>query len=150
MPKDTVVNSYYDEFIEFHRLYGSFVFIGMFIGVLFVFASGSIMYYKQITEASEDKIRYDILRKIGVNRKETFSIIVKQIGFIFFMPMICAVINSVTALALYMKYFSNGGSPSMYMIKCIFVMMIIYIIIYLFYYLLTVKSYMKIIRNNAV
>ena len=89
---------------EVHTLYGSYVFIGIFIGILFVVSTGSIMYYKQLTEAHEDKNRYSILSKIGLSKKETLRIVSKQLGFIFVMPLLFAILNSIAALVAYIKY----------------------------------------------
>lgn len=148
IPGDSNFCSYYSEYIELHTIYGSFTFIGVFIGILFVFSTGSIMYYKQLMEATEDKDRYVVLSKIGLRKKETLKIVIKQIGFIFVMPLLFAIANSSAALWVYVKYVANGGSVSQYLIKCIVGMMGIYILVYLLYSLISVRSYMKIIRSN--
>lgn len=147
MPDNSKFYSYYNVYISLHTLYGCFTFIGAFIGILFVFSIGSIMYYKQLIEAEEDKSRFVILSKIGFTRKETFRIIMRQIGFIFILPLALAVINSSIVLWDYVKYIANGGSTSLFVIKCIDGVMGIYVLIYLMYYLLCVKSYSKIVRR---
>lgn len=146
IPSGNHFSSYYDVYTSTHTLYGSYVFIGIFIGILFVISTGSIMYYKQLTEAHEDKDRYSILSKIGLSTKETLRIISKQLGFIFVMPLLFAILNSMAALAAYIKYCGwsisqvewSGGT------------MLGYIVIYLCFYVLSVKSYMRIINKNAV
>ncbi|MGN0144327.1 MAG: FtsX-like permease family protein [Clostridium sp.] len=148
MPDNSNFYSYYSVYIELHTLYGCFSFIGAFIGILLVFSTGSIMYYKQLMEAQEDKNRYIILSKIGLTKKETLKIVFKQIGFIFVSPLLFAIVNSTVVLWVYVKYVANGGSVSTYLIECILVTMAIYILIYLLYYLISVRSYMKIIRST--
>lgn len=150
IPDDSNFESYYSVYIELHTIYGSFTFIGVFIGILFIFSTGGIMYYKQLMEAKEDKKTYTILSKIGLSRRETLKIIIKQIGFIFVIPLLLAIVNSVVALWDYVKYVANGSSVSPYVIKCIVGMMGIYILIYLLYYLFSVRSYMKIVRSTPV
>ena len=68
-------------------LYGVYIFIGLFLGILFMLATGSIMYYKQIIEAQEEINRYDILRKAGMNKKEVKGSISKQLGIVFGLPL---------------------------------------------------------------
>lgn len=146
IPSDKHFSSYYDMYTSLHALYGSYIFIGVFLGILFVVSTGSIMYYKQLTEAYEDKNRYSILSKIGLSKKETLRIVSKQLGFIFVMPLLFAILNSIAALAAYIKYCGwsisqvewSGGTIG------------VYVIIYLCFYLLSVKSYMRIINKNAV
>lgn len=144
IPQNRIFDSYYDEYIVAHGQYGSYVFIGIFLGILFAVSTGSIMYYKQLTEAYEDKNRYSILSKIGLSKKETLRIVVKQLGFIFVIPIFFGILHSTFALAAYIKYCGS----SKYMLECVGVMMGIYVIIYLCYYLLSIKSYMKIITEN--
>lgn len=148
MPADKRYTSYYDEFLFLHRLYGSFVFIGVFLGILFVFSTGSMMYYKQIMEASEDKERYHTLFKIGFSRKDTSKTVFKQLGFIFGLPLFFGIVNSLVAMYAYVKYVANGGSASAYLIECIAGMMVVYVAVYACYYLLSVRSYMKIIKAS--
>ena len=59
------------------------VFILGFLGLVFIMATGSIIYFKQLTEATADKTRYEILKKIGVSNKEIYISIFKQNLFIF-------------------------------------------------------------------
>lgn len=149
MPDDRSCTSYYDSYVKLHSLYGSFVFIGMFIGILFIFSTGSMLYYKLLMEANEEKERYDTLFKIGLRKKEVLRIVVKQIGLIFASPIALALINSGVALGVYVLYMANGSSPSAYVIQCILGMMAAYVATYVLYYIISVKSYMKIISHNA-
>lgn len=146
IPSDNHFASYYDMYTSTHTLYGSYIFIGIFIGILFVVSTGSIMYYKQLTEAYEDKDRYSILSKIGLSKKETLRIVIKQLGFIFVMPLLFSILHSIAALAAYIKY--CGWSISQ--IEWIGGTIGVYIVIYLCFYILSVKSYMRIINKNAV
>lgn len=147
MPYEQCYSSYYGEYINLHGLYGSFVFVGLFLGILFVFSTGGMMYYKQITEAVADKSRFRILLKLGVRKKEAARVIYKQQSFIFGVPIAAALINSIVALKAYVNYLSTGGSPAG-IYGSIAVMMGIYVIVYLLYYFLTVKSTSKILLYN--
>lgn len=144
IPKNMVFNSFYSAYHNIYALMGSYVFIGLFLGILFVLSTGSILYYKQLTEAYADKERYTILRKIGANKKETKHMVSKQLALIFGLPLLIGLFHSAAALSVYVKFF--GGS--MYLIKCMLAMIAVYVGIYICYYILSVKSYIKIISSN--
>lgn len=145
--EDKKFSSYYEMYTEVHTLYGSYVFIGAFLGILFVISTGSIMYYKQLTEAYEDRNRYSILSKIGLTKKETLRILSKQLGFIFVMPLLFGTLHSIFPLIAYIKYCAGSSMSQM---KWVMMTMGVYAVIYLCFYLLSVKSYMKVITKNAV
>lgn len=145
MPEDSLFSSYYQIYTEIHVLYGSYIFIGAFLGVLFVVSTGSIMYYKQLTEAYEDRNRYSVLSKIGLTKRENLRIIAKQLGFIFAIPLLFGILHSIFPLIAYINYCSGSVGQ----VKMILITMGVYTVIYLCFYLLSVKSYMKVITKNA-
>lgn len=147
IPRDRNFSSYYDMYREVHALYGSYVFIGAFLGILFVVSTGSIMYYKQLTEAYEDKNIYSVLSKIGLTKKETFRIVSKQVGFIFAMPLLFGILHSIFPLIAFIKYCSGFSMSQM---EWVGITMGVYVLIYLCFYFISVKSYMKIVTKNAV
>lgn len=125
-------------------LYGAFVFIGMFIGILFLLASSSIIYYKQIIEAQEEINRYDILRKIGMSGKEVKKSISKQLAIVFGIPLFIGLIHSVIALLTYNRTMDLIGKETPTMLNALMIV-VFYIIVYCFFYALSVKSYMRIV-----
>ncbi|MGF7059551.1 FtsX-like permease family protein [Brassicibacter mesophilus] len=108
--------SYYSKaipFKEIRRSFGMTLFIGFFIAFLFFIASGSIIYFKLFNEIKQDGVEYNILKKIGVTKKEINKMITKQIAIIFFLPFVVSTIHSLFALKslsnLLMKnLFANG------------------------------------------
>ncbi|MGL4913198.1 MAG: hypothetical protein ACRC3Y_12295, partial [Romboutsia sp.] len=52
---------------SFYGLYGGFLFLGIFLGTLFIMATILIMYYKQVSEGYDDKERYNIMQKVGMS-----------------------------------------------------------------------------------
>ena len=68
-------------------MYGGFLFLGVFLGLLFLLATVLIIYYKQISEGYEDQRRYLILRQVGMNRREINASIHSQILLVFFLPL---------------------------------------------------------------
>ncbi|MGE7883104.1 ABC transporter permease [Bacillus sp. NPDC094077] len=118
---------------------GLMMFIGMFLGLVFLLATGSIIYFKQLTEASADRDRYVVLHKIGVTKQEMKKAIAKQVSFIFAIPLIIGILHSLFAL----KGLSNI-LPFEIMIPLL-ISIGVYGVIYIGYYFLTVRSYYKIV-----
>ncbi|MBM7645953.1 putative ABC transport system permease protein [Scopulibacillus daqui] len=135
------------KFSDFYKAYkgamsasGIMIFMGAFLGLVFVLATGSIIYFKQLTEATADKDRYDILRKIGVSNKEIKGSIAKQILFIFALPLILGILHSAFALASLSKLLGQN------IVIPVLISMGVYTLIYIIYYFLTVNSYDKIVK----
>lgn len=70
-------------------------FIAIYLGIIFLIASSAILALKQLTESSDNKQRYTILRKIGCDEKMIHNALFKQIGIFFGVPLVLAVIHSV-------------------------------------------------------
>ena len=71
------------------------LFIAIYLGIIFLIASSAILALKQLTESSDNKQRYTILRKIGADEKMINGALFKQIGIFFLMPLILAIIHSI-------------------------------------------------------
>lgn len=74
-------------------LAGGFLFLGVFLGLVFMMAAVLIIYYKQVSEGYEDQRRFDIMRKVGLSRREARRSIRSQILTVFFLPLIVAAIH---------------------------------------------------------
>ncbi|MBS4175256.1 ABC transporter permease [Bacillus sp. FJAT-49736] len=133
-------SSFHQEYERGVQTYGLLIFIGAFLGIVFLLATGSMLYYKQLTEATADKERYKILRKIGMNRKQMKGTIAKQILPVFVLPLVMAIPNSSVILSTLAR-FANINMLQPYLIT-----IAIYIGIYFGYYLLTVRKYTSIIN----
>ena len=68
------------------KLYGSLLFIGIFVGLLFMAATVMIIYYKQISEGYDDRERFVIMQKVGMSEREVKGTIHSQILLVFFLP----------------------------------------------------------------
>ena len=109
VPDFAFTSSIYEEREDFYGLYGSIVFIGIFMAAMFLTATVLIMYYKQITEGYDDKERFLIMQNVGLGEKEVKQTIRKQVLLVFFLPLLTAVIHMAVAykaLALMMQGFS--------------------------------------------
>lgn len=113
-----------------------------FSGLVFLVATGSIIYFKQLTEAYADQKRYKILRKIGVSKVEIRSAILKQTLFVFALPLVVGVCHSIVILqALSALYGATEYNVVMPIVSTIMV----YIVIYFGYFVLTVRTSNRIV-----
>ena len=78
---------------EFYSLYGGFLFLGIFLGILFLMATVLIIYYKQISEGYDDKERFEIMQKVGMSKEEVKRSIGSQVLTVFFLPIVAAGIH---------------------------------------------------------
>ncbi len=121
---------------------GLFVFISGFLGIVFLIATGTIIFFKQLTEANDDWKKYIILKKIGVSKKELKKTVKKQMLVIFGIPLLFGLIHSLVALDVLAILMQVS------LIKPIIISFSVYIFIYLIFYIMTVSSYTKIILSH--
>ncbi|GAB6595540.1 ABC transporter permease [Bacillus cereus] len=132
-------NDFYTGFQTGLETTGLMMFIGLFLGLVFLLATGSIIYFKQLTEASADRDRYVVLHKVGVTKQEMKKAIAKQVSFIFAIPLVIGILHSLFAL-------KGLGNILPYEIMIPLLISIgVYGAIYIGYYFLTVRSYYKIV-----
>ncbi|WIY58898.1 FtsX-like permease family protein [Bacillus arachidis] len=132
-------NAFYTSFHGMLEATGLMMFIGLFLGLVFLLATGSIIYFKQLTEANADRDRYIVLRKVGVTKKEMKKAIAKQVSFIFVIPLLVGICHSLFALKGLMTVMPNEFLIPLLM------SIGVYSVIYIGYYFLTVRSYYKIV-----
>ncbi|WP_029192855.1 FtsX-like permease family protein [Paenibacillus harenae] len=123
------------------------VFILGFLGLIFIIATGSILYFKQLTEASVDKVKYDILKKIGISNKDIHRSLLKQGLFIFGLPLIIGLLNYAAIMNLLRRMFS--GMASVDLTFPIGFCVIAFMLIYTLYYFFTVNAMNKTITGEA-
>ncbi|MEA0556310.1 ABC transporter permease [Lysinibacillus irui] len=121
---------------------GALLFVGSFLGLVFLAATGSIIYFKILTEAEEDQAKYAILNKIGVNSKQILKTVAGQVAVIFSAPLIVGIVHSSFALLAFSQLFG------MNITKPVILWMIAYSAIYFIYYIFTVRSFYKIVRQG--
>ncbi len=140
--------SRFDARTSFIGLYGGLFFIGIFLGVLFIMATVLIIYYKQISEGYDDKERFEIMQKVGMSREEVKSSIRSQVLTVFFLPLLVAGIHVVAAFPLISKILAllNLMNTGLY-IACTGVCFLVFAVMYVLIYLLTAKTYYKIVSR---
>lgn len=145
--KNTSIESSQAEKAGFYSVYGEFFFLGIFLGALFIMATILIMYYKQISEGYDDKERFNIMQKVGMNKDEIKSIIKNQVLTVFFMPLIFAIIHVAFAFPVIKRLLAilSFTNVQLYIIF-IFITILIFAVCYGVVYFITSKVYYKIVE----
>ncbi|WP_130859176.1 ABC transporter permease [Gracilibacillus phocaeensis] len=121
---------------------GAQLFVGAFLGLVFLLATGSIIFFKMMTEAEEDKDKYGILRKIGVSKKEMKRTIRYQMGLVFMAPLLLGLLHGAVALLA----FSNLLQMNLWV--PILWWMLAYTLVYVLYYFITVRGFKRTIEGE--
>jgi len=131
---------------SFYSMYGGFLFLGLFLGLLFMCATVLIIYYKQISEGYDDKERYSILKKVGMSYDEIKASIRSQILIIFFLPLSFGILHIAFAFKLITKLMIlfNLTNVTLFLWCTVFTL-IVFSIIYSVVYGLTAKVYYRIV-----
>ncbi|QOK29856.1 ABC transporter permease [Cytobacillus oceanisediminis] len=141
--------AYYSAYIDMYSLdtesSSLILFSVAFFAVIALFALGSVIYFKQLREATEEREHYAILRKIGVDDKEMKKIIRKQLLFVFLPPLLLGLLHS-WFLLYYTVILVIKDLPSLTAI--IFSVMGLYVLTYLIFYISSVSIYYKIVSEK--
>ncbi|MEI5993221.1 ABC transporter permease [Candidatus Enterococcus mansonii] len=124
------------------RAMGVFIYVAMFLGILALIITGSILMLQQFSEAEREKESYDLLKKIGIPKKEITKLVYQQNSIIFFPPMIIGVLHATFAVYVFSKIITSSGYWLAYLACGIL------ILIYLAYYFLTSAIYSRIIHGK--
>lgn len=76
---------------------GGFLFLGIIVGVIFLSGTMLITYYKQVSEGSEDREKYQIMKKVGLPDELIKKTTASQVVWMFFLPLAVAVIHSIVS-----------------------------------------------------
>ena len=87
------------------------IFISIYLGIIFLIASSAILALKQLTESTDNKQRYTILRKIGCDEKMINQALFRQIFIFFMMPLILAIIHSIFGIKFILSMLAALASP---------------------------------------
>lgn len=138
---------FHDDFVlEGYKLYGAIFFVGIFLGLIFMVATGLIIYYKQIQEGFSDKNKYQSLRKLGIGEGKIKKTIDKQVLVFFFLPLIVAGVHVAFAFRMISKIFVMLGSVNESIkITSFIIGFIIFALLYLIYYKFSSREYYKLI-----
>lgn len=123
------------------------VFIAIYLGIIFLIVSCAVLALKQLTESSDNKQRYIILRKIGCDEKMINSALFKQIAVFFVLPLILAIIHSIFGIEFALSIFNTLASKEQ-LLPSIIMTVIVMTIIYGCYFLATYIGSKNIIKED--
>lgn len=135
---------------EFYQLYGGFLFLGLFLGILFLMITVLIIFYKQISEGYDDKERFSIMEKVGMSNDEVKATIRSQVRTVFFLPILMAAIHVGMAFPMIKRLLSLFGlSNTALFAGCMAGTILVFALIYLLVFLKTSKTYYKIVGEQV-
>ncbi|MCI5874799.1 MAG: ABC transporter permease [Clostridiales bacterium] len=129
---------------------GGLLFLGLFLGVMFLMVTVLIIFYKQISEGYEDKVRYEIMEKVGMSNAEVRRSIRSQVLTVFFLPIVMAVVHIIMAFPM-IKYIMAAFSltNTTLFALCVVGTALVFFLIYLLVFILTSRSYYRIVGNQV-
>ncbi len=129
-------------------IFGGLLFLGAFFAVLFLAITVLIIYFKQITEGMEDKGRFEILQKVGMDEDQVKKAINRQILWVFFLPLIAALCHTLVGgvmVTKMMEVFSLYNSALTF--GCILITCGVFAVVYLLVYRQTARVYYRIVKR---
>ena len=123
------------------------IFIAIYLGIVFLIASSAILALKQLTESSDNKQRYTILRKIGCDEKMINGALFRQIFIFFMMPLVLAMIHSIFGIKFILSMLEVLASPDE-LLPSVIVTAVIIGAIYGVYFLATYLGSKNIIKEE--
>jgi len=140
-PDYSGVVSFSKTYGEIQAIYGMLIFIAGFLGLVFLSATGSIIYFKMLNEAREDAQRYHSLRKIGMRKGKVTGLIARQYGIIFLLPLLLGIAHSCVLLGTLSK------AMDMNFMTPLLISNALYTLLYGSYYVLTIASGNKLVNR---
>ena len=130
------------------QLTGGFLFTGFLLSSAFLMGAALIIYYKQLSEGSQDKRSYKILQEVGMSLKAVKKTINSQIVMVFFMPLAISIVHFAFALPILKKLlllFGVQGDTMLYTISGLTILGIL--VIYFIIYKVTSRTYYKLVER---
>ena len=121
-------------------------FIGLYLGIIFLISSAAILGLKELSESSDNKERFRMLRKIGTDEKMINKALFRQIGIFFMLPLILALIHSVFGIKFAMVILEVFGDEQL--LLSIIITSVFIVFIYGGYFLITYYCSKNIIKER--
>ena len=139
-----------DQARDFYAMYGGFLFLGVFLGLLFLLATVLIIYYKQISEGYEDQRRFLILRQVGMSRREINASIHTQILLVFFLPLGAAALHALMAFPMLSRMLELFNLYDVGLFAfCTAGTLAVFCLIYALVFFLTARTYSRLVGGQA-
>ena len=130
-----------------YAMNGGALFIRIFVGALFLLSTALLIYYKQISEGYDDREKYQIMQKVGMDRREVRRTIRSQILVVFFLPILVAFLHVAFAfrvLAMLLEVMFVANVPLF--LLCTIGVTAVFTVFYVAVYLITSREYYRIVR----
>lgn len=122
-------------------LIGSFEFMGFFLGLAFLAMLASTLMFKVLSQATNDRPRYQMLFKLGAQSRSLKRSIAWELGILFVLPGLVGAVDVLFGLGMFKSMFQNPWYG-------IWLPFVIFAVLYLLYYLLTIKLYQKLVLRD--
>ena len=117
---------------------------------MFLMATVLIIYYKQVSEGYQDRVRFEILQKVGMDRHEVGSTIRRQILMVFFLPLAGAVLHLGFSFGFLPKMLALFGLYNVPLyVLCAVLTLAVFALIYLVVFAVTARTYGRLVRIDA-
>ena len=145
MAEGLLINTKIDIIAVSGGLSAAVTFISIYLGIIFLICSAAILALKELSESSDNKDRYAMLRKLGADEKMISRALFGQIGIFFFIPLLLAAVHSVFGMIFIKIGLQSIGRIDYF--SSVLAAAVIFILIYGAYFLLTYFGSKRIIRN---
>lgn len=134
---------------DFYGTFGGLFFIGIILSIVFIAATVLIIYYKQVSEGVEDREKFEIMKKVGMTKKEIRKSINSQMLIVFFLPVLVAVAHLCFAFPLIEKmlYLFNLNNRMLF-VATSGITILVFAAIYTIVYKLTSNVYFNIVNSR--
>ena len=132
---------------EWNTMNGGFLFLGIFLGVLFTFGAALITYFKQVSEGYDDREKFQIMQKVGLDKQMIRKTTRLQIVWMFLLPLIIAVTHVTFAFPIIQKLLLLFSVVNTALVFWCFIGVIVgFSVIYWIIYQVTSKVYYSIVE----
>ena len=121
-------------------------FLGLYLGIVFLIASVAILALKELTESTDNKERYKMLRKLGADEKMINKSLFRQIAIFFMFPLLVAIIHSIFGIKFCSYIISTFGNEQL--LNSIIMTAVFIVVIYGGYFLITYLCSKNIIKEK--
>jgi putative ABC transport system permease protein len=132
---------------EWYAMHGGFLFVGIFLGLIFLMGTAMILYFKQVSEGYQDHDRFIIMQQVGMSPEEVKGTVRRQILMVFFLPLlvaVCHVGGSLHMVTLMLRLFGLMDAP--YIALNTFLAAAGVMALYGFFYIKTAGTYYKLVK----
>lgn len=146
--KDTLLsyNTKIDIYASSIGLGAMVTFVGLYLGIIFLISSAAILALKELSESTDNKERFNMLRKIGTDDKMINKALFNQIAVFFLFPLLLAIIHSIFGIEFANYILKTIGTESL--LSSIILTAVFLVVIYGGYFLVTYYCSKNIIKER--